>query len=117
MVRQRSAKPLFIGSIPIAASNSSRKSIICGYLRSRRFLVWVVRERKLKFQIAAPISVDEFWELRSATSSTLRMKLASFPDAQVRQVAEDVKEDVRGFFPNGQMSFPAQIIIVSGQKS
>ena len=76
-----------------------------------------VRERILKFQIAAPISVDEFWELRSATSSTLREKLASFPDAQVCQVAEDVKEDVRGFFPNGQMSFPGQMIIVSGQKS
>jgi ubiquinone/menaquinone biosynthesis C-methylase UbiE len=76
-----------------------------------------VHERILEFQIAAPISVDEFWELRSATSSTLRKKLASFPDAQVRQVAEDVKEDVRGFFPNGEMSFPAQIIIVSGQKS
>jgi SAM-dependent methyltransferase len=76
-----------------------------------------VRERILKFQIAAPISVDEFWDLRSATSSTLRKKLASFPDAQVRQVAEDVKRDVREFFPNGQMSFPAQMIIVSGQKS
>ncbi len=76
-----------------------------------------VRERILKFQIAARISVDEFWELRSATSGTLRKKLASFPDAQVCQVAEYVKEDVRGFFPNGQMSFPAQMIIVSGQKS
>ena len=78
---------------------------------------WVIRERKLKFQIAAPISVDQFWELRSATSGTLRKKLASFPDAYVRQVAEDVKQDVRGFFPNGQMSFPAQMIILSGQKS
>jgi ubiquinone/menaquinone biosynthesis C-methylase UbiE len=76
-----------------------------------------VRERILKFQIAAPISVDEFWKLRSATSSTLRKKLASFPGAQVCQVAEDVKQDVRGFFPNGEMSFPAQMIIVSGQKS
>jgi SAM-dependent methyltransferase len=76
-----------------------------------------VRERILEFHVEAPISVDEFWELRSATSSTLRRKLAGFPDAQVRQVAEDVKQDVGGFFPNGQMSFPAQMVIVSGQKS
>jgi len=75
-----------------------------------------VRERTLEFQIEAPISVDEFWELRAATSSTLREKLGSLPEAQVRQVAEEVKQDVREFFPNGQMSFPAQMIIVSGQK-
>lgn len=76
-----------------------------------------VRERILKFQIAAPISMDEFWELRSATSSTLRKKLASLSEAQVHQIAEDVKRDVREFFPNGQTSFPAQMVIVSGQKS
>ena len=76
-----------------------------------------MRERILEFQIEAPISVDEFWELRSATSSSLREKLASLSEVQVRQVAEEVKQDVRNFFPNGQMSFPAQMIIVSGQKS
>jgi len=76
-----------------------------------------VRERILEFHIEARISVDEFWELRSATSSSLREKLASLPEAQVRQVAENLKQDVRKFFPNGQMSFPAQMVIVSGQKS
>jgi len=76
-----------------------------------------VRERILEFHIEALISVHEFWELRSAISSSLREKLASLPEAQVSRVAEDVKQDVRGFFPNGRMSFPAHMILVSGQKS
>jgi len=76
-----------------------------------------VRKRILEFHIEAPISVHGFWELRSAISSSLRKKLASLPEAQVSQVAEEVKQDVRGFFPNGRMSFPAHMILVSGQKS
>src|SRR5437660_580692 len=38
-----------------------------------------VRERFLNFQIEAPISPDEFWKFRAATSATLRQKLADLP--------------------------------------
>jgi len=75
-----------------------------------------VRERLLKFRMEAPISIDEFWEFRSGTSGTLREKLAALSDEQVIRVAQDVKEAVREFFPKGQMSFPAQMIIVTGRK-
>jgi ubiquinone/menaquinone biosynthesis C-methylase UbiE len=75
-----------------------------------------VRERLFKFRIEAPISLDEFWELRSATSATLREKLAGLPEEQAIRVAEDVKEAARGFFPNNRMSFPAQMIIAKGSK-
>lgn len=34
-----------------------------------------IRERLLKFCIEAPISRDEFWEMRSGTSGTLREQL------------------------------------------
>jgi len=76
-----------------------------------------VRERLLKFQIEAPISADEFWELRAATSATLREKLARLSQEQANQVAQEVKQAARGFFSNGQMSFPARIIIVTGHRS
>jgi len=75
-----------------------------------------VRERLFKFRMEAPISIDEFWELRKGTSGTLREKLAGLPEEQANQVGQDVKEIVREFFPNGQMSFPAQMIIVTGSK-
>jgi enediyne biosynthesis protein CalE5 len=75
-----------------------------------------VRERELNFRIAAPISIEQFWEMRSATSGTLREKLASLSPEKAEQVAMEVKDAVREFFPNNQMSFPAQMLIVSGRK-
>jgi ubiquinone/menaquinone biosynthesis C-methylase UbiE len=76
-----------------------------------------VRERFFSFHIEAPISPDEFWELRSATSATLREKLTSLPEEKLNQVRQEVKEAARRFFPNGHMSFPAKMIIVSARKS
>jgi ubiquinone/menaquinone biosynthesis C-methylase UbiE len=78
-----------------------------------------VRERELDFRLEAPITAEQFWEMRSATSGTLREKLAGLPAEQACQVAVEVQESVREFFPNGQMSFPAQMLVISGvaQKS
>jgi ubiquinone/menaquinone biosynthesis C-methylase UbiE len=75
-----------------------------------------VRERVLHFQIEAPISPGEFWAMRSETSDTLREKLAKLPAEQVLGVTRAVQEAVREYFPNNQMSFPAQMIIVTGKK-
>jgi len=47
-------------------------------------------------------------------SGTLRDKLATLPPEQARRVGLDVQNAVQEFFPNGQMSFPAQMLIVSG---
>ena len=76
-----------------------------------------VRDRPLKFDIAAPISPKQFWEMRSETSGTLREKLASLLPAQAALIAQEAQEAVREFFPNNQMRFPAQMIIVSGTKA
>lgn len=75
-----------------------------------------VKERVLKFHIVAPISAGEFWEMRSEISGTLREKLATLSGAQVDLIAQEVQAAVREFFPNDQMSFPAQMIIVIGKR-
>jgi len=75
-----------------------------------------VRERLLKFNIEAPISRDEFWQMRSGTSGTLREKLGGMSDDLRLKIANEVKEAVAEFFPNEQMSFPAQMLIVTGDK-
>ncbi|HEV8369489.1 MAG TPA: class I SAM-dependent methyltransferase [Pyrinomonadaceae bacterium] len=75
-----------------------------------------VSERVLKFQIAAPISLEHFWELRSETSGTLREKLATLSLVQADLIAREAKEAVRQYFSNDQISIPAQIIIVTGRK-
>ncbi len=75
-----------------------------------------VHERAFRFQLEAPISPSEYWELRSETSDMLREKLAKLSAKQVQQVKQDVLEAVGEFFPNSQMSLPAQMIIVAGKK-
>lgn len=76
-----------------------------------------VKERLLRFHIAAPISPKGFWEMRSETSGTLREKLATLSQQQADLIAQKVQQAVREFFPNNQMNFPAQMIIVTGRKA
>jgi len=75
-----------------------------------------VGERVLKFQIAAPISLEQFWDLRSETSGTLREKLRALPEQQRSLIAQEVQEAALQYFPDGHMSIPAQVIIVKGRK-
>lgn len=75
-----------------------------------------VKERLLEFDIAAPISPAQFWELRAETSGTLREKLAQLSPRQLNSLAQEAQDAVRHFFPNNQMSIPAQMIVVTGRK-
>lgn len=75
-----------------------------------------VQERELNFRIAAPISIEQFWEMRSTTSGTLREKLATLSPDKAQQVASEIQEAVREFFPHNQMNFPAHMLLISGQK-
>ena len=75
-----------------------------------------VKERALQFHIAAPISVEQFWLMRSEISETLREKLTMLSQPQVELVAREAQEAVREFFSNNQMSIPAEMIVVTGRK-
>ena len=75
-----------------------------------------VTEQTLHFNIHAAISPEQFWTMRSETSDTLRVKLATLPEPEKLQVAQEVEREVEQFFPNDQMNFPAQIIMVTGRK-
>lgn len=76
-----------------------------------------VKERMLKFNIAAPVSPEEFWEMRSETSGTLREKLATLPPSQADLLAQEALKAIREYSSNNQVSFPAQMIVVTAQKS
>ena len=75
-----------------------------------------VTDRVLQFQVQAPITAEQFWTIRSEISETLRSKLATLSEAENAQVAHEVQEAIRPFFPNDQMNFPTQMIIVTGKK-
>ena len=75
-----------------------------------------VNERPLEFQIVAPFSPKEFWEMRAETSGTMREKLATLSQQQRDLIAEEVEESARKFFSNDQISLPAQVLLVTGTK-
>jgi ubiquinone/menaquinone biosynthesis C-methylase UbiE len=75
-----------------------------------------VEERVVKFNLQAPISAHQFWIMRSHTSDTLREKLAKLPTAEQTQIASEVEQEVKEFFPHDQMNFPTQMILVTGTK-
>ncbi len=76
-----------------------------------------VIERKLNFEIKAPISFEQFWQLRTEMSGTLREKMAKLAPAQLPTVKQAVADAARRYFASGTMSFPAEALIVSGRKS
>ena len=75
-----------------------------------------VKDAVLKFEIAAPVSPQEFWTMRSKMSDTLRAKLNELPADEQARVASEVEQAVQQFFPQNQMKFPAQMIVASGRK-
>jgi ubiquinone/menaquinone biosynthesis C-methylase UbiE len=75
-----------------------------------------VLERHLNFQIEAAISVEQFWQLRTEMSGTLREKMARLAPAQLPTVKQAVADAAQKYFVSGTMSFPAEALIVSGRK-
>jgi ubiquinone/menaquinone biosynthesis C-methylase UbiE len=75
-----------------------------------------VKELLLRFHIEAAITPREFWAMRSQTSGTLREKLEKLPKGVANRIAEEVEEALVEFFPNNQMKFPAQMLVVTGIK-
>ena len=73
-------------------------------------------ERLLQFTIQAPISVEDFWTLRCEMSEKLREKLAMLSRHQLNEVKGQSLEALRGYFTDRGMSFPAQVLVVSGTK-
>ena len=73
-------------------------------------------ERLLQFSIRASISAEDFWTLRSEMSEKLRTKLALLSEPQRAELKREAIEAIRAYsFENG-ISFPAEVLIVSGGK-
>jgi SAM-dependent methyltransferase len=75
-----------------------------------------VRDEIVSFDIEAPLTALEFWTMRSQMSDTLREKLAKLPAAEQAQIATEVQQAVKPFFPDNEMKFPTQMLIATGSK-
>jgi ubiquinone/menaquinone biosynthesis C-methylase UbiE len=73
-----------------------------------------VVERQLNFEIEAAISFEQFWQLRTEMSESLRKKIAGFASAKLPTIKQAAANAAQRYFVSGKMSFPAQALIVSG---
>lgn len=73
-------------------------------------------ERKLRFSIRAPISVENFWTLRYEMSDKLRTKLAALSEQQLAGLTREVLDALGAYSSDGGVDFPAEVLIVSGAK-
>lgn len=74
-------------------------------------------ERLLQFTVRAPISVEDFWTLRCEMSEKLREKLAMLSSQHVAEVKRQALESLRGYSTEIGMSFPAEVLVVTGIKN
>jgi ubiquinone/menaquinone biosynthesis C-methylase UbiE len=74
-------------------------------------------ERLLQFNIQAPVSPEEFWTLRTELSEKLRERMALLSAELLTEVKRQVLEAFRPYSTASGMSFPAQVLIISGTKS
>ena len=75
-----------------------------------------VTERAFEFSIEAPITVGQFWELRTEMSDTFRNKLARLVPDQVAAIRYTVQKKMAGYFKTGGMVIPGQVLLVTGTK-
>ncbi|HEX4538364.1 MAG TPA: class I SAM-dependent methyltransferase [Candidatus Acidoferrum sp.] len=74
-------------------------------------------ERLLQFKIeAAAVSAEDFWTLRREMSEKLSEKFATLSEAQKLKVTQEMLSSLAEYSTSNGMSFPAEVLIVSGSK-
>ena len=73
-----------------------------------------VTERIFDFTLAASLPPEKFWDVRVELSETLRGKVARMSPLQVSRAAQEAEEAGRPFYEDGEMRFPARVLVVSG---
>jgi SAM-dependent methyltransferase len=75
-----------------------------------------VSERKFHFSIDAPLTVEEFWNLRCDMSERLRQRLAALSTEALTELKKQALHAFRSYEKGAGVSFPAEVLIVSGRK-
>lgn len=74
------------------------------------------RERLIQFTIQAPMSVEDFWQLRLEMSEKLRDKITKLPAPQLGEVKRQALISLADFATPQGISFPAEILLLTGSK-
>jgi len=73
-------------------------------------------ERVLQFRIEAPVPVEDFCDLRFEMSERLRTRLAALTPGTLEAVRNEIINELRLYSTGSGLSFPAEVLIVSGLK-
>jgi SAM-dependent methyltransferase len=73
-------------------------------------------ERLLHFKIEAPVTVEDFWHLRSEMSDKLRAKLASLSAETREEIRGQMIAGLHQYWNGKEMSFPAEVPLIVGRK-
>jgi len=75
-------------------------------------------ERLLQFKIeTSAVSVEDFWTLRREMSEKLSEKFATLSQAQKLKVSQEMLSSLAEYSTANGMSFPSEVLIVSGTKT
>jgi SAM-dependent methyltransferase len=74
-------------------------------------------DRLLQFKIEAPVSVEDFWSVRSEMSDRLRSKIGALPAEQREEIRRQVIDGLRPYATGSGMALPAEVRIVGGRKN
>jgi SAM-dependent methyltransferase len=75
-----------------------------------------VSERLFHFSINAPLNVEDFWNLRCDMAEKLRQRLAALPTEALIDLKKQTLDAFRSYTKGAGVSFPAEVLIVSGRK-
>jgi SAM-dependent methyltransferase len=75
-----------------------------------------VSERLFRFSINAPLTVEDFWNLRCDMAEKLRQRLAALPTEALIELKKQALDAFRSYVKGAGVSFPAEVLIVSGRK-
>jgi enediyne biosynthesis protein CalE5 len=75
-----------------------------------------VTERLVRFPINVSLSVEEFWNLRLEMSEKLRQRLATLAPDTLSDLKRKALDAFRTYSTAAGLSFPAEVLIVSGRK-
>jgi len=75
-----------------------------------------VAERMFRFSINAPLSGEQFWDLRCAMFEKLKQRLAALPGEVLKELKQQALDAFRIYETATGVSFPGEVLIVSARK-
>jgi SAM-dependent methyltransferase len=75
-----------------------------------------VTERLFHFSISAPLSPEDFWDLRCDMAEKLRKRIAALPTDVRIELKKQALDAFRPYAKGAGVSFPGEALIVSGRK-